>query len=347
MAPKGKKDFSASLNNQLDLKINSQKEDIISDLEKSNLELLAEINKLKKKQDVSTSVKVPLSQIKTVTNIRTIDLKIEQHEIKQLAENIKSIGQLQPVLLSKDNYLIAGYRRFNAFKYLDEKHGQNFYDHIYAFKLDKNFDEIGNDLFLKIQFSENEERKSLDNFDISKLFNQLIESGKTQKDICRIFTKTKGFVSSIVTLKKIDPELVRYLKEFQVYAWSYEKFIAMNSEMNAFESKFYQVNKGVIGWQPLYRIAKQLRVQDQKEAFLKTYQNRLTEEELNSEYFGMAYRLLGKDDPKLSEVMKDIKYFRDSISSLKENLSEEEFKKVEKHLSEVEKIIIKNSENIK
>lgn len=56
---------------------------------------------------------VPLEEI----NIKK-RLRIESKEIEKLAESIKKYGLLNPIIISRDKTLIAGYRRFLAVKLL-------------------------------------------------------------------------------------------------------------------------------------------------------------------------------------------------------------------------------------
>ncbi len=327
-----KKSFEKMLNKNQDNKIDVN-------LQSENDRLREKIKELENKKDNSEAVKVDVSSIVLVNNIRLIDFELD--DIEGLAKDIKVLGQLQPVLLSKDNRLLAGYRRYNAIKFLGIKE-------IYAMKLEKTYDEIGDNLLLQIQYSENENRRNLDNFQLSKVFNDLKTHGKNQKEISEIFNKPKGSVSAIVSLKKIIPELVRLLKEFQVYAWSKQKFSAENQVKDAQDESFYQANRGIIGYQSLYLIAKHSNIEDQKKAFLKGFRNRLSEEELNSEFFKGTYEnMLNSPDNKFTDLMKTIKDLSGMISEVKNNIPAEKFKKAEKYLSELQDIFVENSEKIK
>jgi ParB/RepB/Spo0J family partition protein len=330
-----KKDFAASINKQFEQKTSSQAHDTIAQLEKENYQLIARVREYEKKKDLTDSVKVSLDEIITVSNIRD---NLDFEEIERLAANIKELGQLQPVLLTKDNHLVSGYRRYTAVKSLGEE-GPGF---LYALKLDKNYDEIDSLLFLKIQYAENENRRSLDNFHLSKLFNELKVSGKNQMEISEIFGKSKGTVSSIIAIKNIHPELAKLIKEFQIYAWSKKKFLAKNQEeLN--QDKFYHTGKGIIGWQPLYAIAKNDNVMDQKKAFLKLYKNRLTEEELQSDFFKTANKAVSKDKTvKPAEMLKSLKSMSESILGIK-GLPKEELAEAKSYLEKLQKILQKVS----
>jgi ParB/RepB/Spo0J family partition protein len=340
-----KRDFTANIENQIAMKKNSISESKVIQLEDEKRLLLERIKEFEAKKDITGTVKIELNQIKLVSNIRD---NLDYEEIDSLARNIKELGQLQPVLLTNDNNLIAGYRRYNAVKLLGNK-GPGF---LYALKLEKNYDEIEPELFIKIQYSENENRRSLDNFHISKLFNEFLAKGKNQREICDIFGKTKSFVSSVIALKKIDPDLVKYLKEFQIYAWSKKVFTGVNIEDNEEHNKFYSMNKGILGWKPLYSIAKFDEISDQKKAFLKLYKNRLSEEELNSEFFKeQDLKTKNKGSEKrFSNAVKSIKNLSEMFNEITENLSENEIKDFEnakKYLAKLENILLKNAKKIK
>jgi hypothetical protein len=328
-----KKSFLADLDRNQE-----QKKDV--NLQTENQRLKDKLKEYENKQDVSGSAKIPLSKIKLGSNIRMIDPELD--DIESLANDIAKLGQLQPVLLSNDNYLIAGHRRYYALKFLQEK-SSSAHDFIYVFKLDKDYSDIPEDLINNIQFSENEQRRSLDNFQISSFFNKLLSTGKSQKEICETFNKNKGYVSGLINLKNMDTYMVDLIKEFQIYAWSKKKFIAINSMENINENSFYQGNRGIIGWSSLYSIAKHEKPEDQKQAFLKLFRNRLSEEELNSEYFTQPVKTSKKNNQvKFKALIKNIKSFSGMFSEVKENIPKEEFNEVEKYLLKVEKILVKH-----
>ena len=67
--------------------------------------------------------------------------------------------------------------------------------------------------------------------------------------------------------------LVTLLKEFQIYAWSKKKYthvtgVTLEKNLDK-ESDFYHNNRGIIGWKPLYEIARQPDLLSQKKVFLK------------------------------------------------------------------------------
>jgi DNA modification methylase len=62
-------------------------------------------------------VEIDVAKIKTRIRLRTADGK----KIEELAESIKTCGLLHPILVDTENYLIAGFHRWSAFKLLGYK----------------------------------------------------------------------------------------------------------------------------------------------------------------------------------------------------------------------------------
>ena len=298
----------------------------IQNLEEEKTSLANLIKQAEKKGEV---LPVQLHDIKLRSNIRD---EYEFEEIENLAIDILINGQLQPVLLTKDNYLVAGYRRYYAIELINKNFDKiNFPanlkpkkipGYLVTYKLDRLSNEIDDNEFEEIQYAENNERRSIDNFQMSKLFNNNLDKGLDQKDLVEKFKKTKGIVSSIVAINKIHPQIKKYLKEFQVFAWSKAKFAEENSSpLNETQNQFYHKNKGIIGWKPLYSIAKQENLSAQKKVFVSLYGSRLTQDELNSEFFEEVIR-----EPKEKYHLKfqtALKQTR-SLSLLFRNLLKEE-----------------------
>ena len=269
--------------------------------------------------------KISINEIKLRSNIRD---EYEFEEIENLATDIFINSQLQPVLITKDNYLISGHRRFFAIKLLNENPDKLNLDlnlktiphFIVTYKIDRNNENISDTELKEIQYSENNERRSIDNFQLSNLFNSYLDQGFEQKYIAEKFKKTKGNISSIVTIKKLDQKLVRFLKEFQIFAWSKSKFLEESIKFSDENKQQYYLNsKGIIGWKPLYQIAKQDSLVNQKKAFLEIYANRLSDTELNSEFFIDTIEM-EKDPEKaiiVKSALKQINNLTKSIQSLK------------------------------
>ena len=109
----------------------------ISELELKNKELS---NVLKMENQNKFSYDIKLKDIKLGKNCRDInDLAVEE-----LQESIKNQGQLQPVLISSDSYLICGFRRFKAISNLG-------YKNILACRLDNSYKQLEKNL-LQMQY---------------------------------------------------------------------------------------------------------------------------------------------------------------------------------------------------
>jgi ParB/RepB/Spo0J family partition protein len=293
---------------------------------------LEEKLKNNKHQEVSL---VSLNLIKLSKNIRQSDFGYKYEDIKSLAEDIENNGQLQPVLITKDLYLIAGFRRFEAMKYL------NFKD-ILAVSYDKKFSEIGKTELNDIQFAENEQRRGIDNFQLSKLYNELLNSGYDSKKIQEKFKKSKSFVSRVITINNIDIEIVKFLKEFQVFGWSEKKFQEINlAEAPEKIIKEFEKIKGNIGISTLYEMAKHESLKEQKKVFLKKFSDRITHGEKISEFFKDAIEKK-EEIPQSEKLTKTLKNFQKKVKELIETSSEfpeEKLQVINKNLFEIEEII--------
>jgi hypothetical protein len=302
------------------------------------------IENAEKSGDISP---VLLSDIKLRTNIRD---EYQYEEIEDLARDILVNGQLQPVLITKDNYLISGHRRYFAVKLLLEnpslsEQAPNKPEHLITYRIERLSSEISDIELQELQYAENNERRAIDNFQLSKLYNSYLEKGFDQKDIVSKFKKTKGNISSVISLKKIDSRLVRWLKEFQVYAWSKERYKQESAaEMTDIQQQFYHNNKGIIGWKPLYNIAKQESLSNQKKVFIELYGNRLTELESGSDFFSGVFQeeqLPNKNMTILLPAIKQTKNLSRLIEKLKEDVSPKTKAQVEDLLSDLKKIEFK------
>lgn len=328
-----KKDFRGAVNNfanekreQINFNENKRLREDIDDYKKE-IESLRE--KIKSNKNKSNTINI--NEIKLIDNIRS---EIDNESIEELKISLQINGQLQAVLLTQDNYLIAGYRRYTALKELGK-------ETILVSYYDKKYDEIKDEIKF-LQFEENEKRQSIDNFDISTLFNKCLKDGYTQQEISDIFKKSKGYVSSVIKLNNIDSGLISYIREFQLFAYSYKKFIAMNLD-DIQENKFYQKNKGVIGWLTLYSIAKHENAEEQKKVFLKKFKNRLSEEELTGPYFCDEYKsmLIDKDDHKYSKAFSSFDILKKTIDDLAEHTQDSRIMEVTDLLLSAEELLIK------
>ena len=320
-------------------------------LEKEHLSLKDLIDKA---EDSGNIIRMKPEEIKLRSNIRD-DYEFE--EIENLALDIVINSQLQPVLLTSDNYLISGHRRYFALKLIQEtpdklklpeaKEGKvvSFPKTIVAYHLERANSEISELELQELQYAENNERRALDNFQLSRMYNRYMELGLGQKDLVQKFKKTKGMISSIVALKKIDPVLVHWLKEFQVFAWSKERyFVEVKGDFSETRQQFYHNHKGIIGWKPLYEMAKQSSLKEQKMVFLELFGNRLSDEEKNSEYFSDTNKKV-TSIPVNQKITQNVLKHSQSIETLLKGYKSknpehlEKLSQVKKYLAEINSVL--------
>jgi ParB/RepB/Spo0J family partition protein len=253
-------------------------------LQKNKIEELQKELESKKAKTVKSLEAIKLTDIKLRDNIRN-DYQFE--EIEKLADSIKEKGQLQPVLITKDNYLIAGYRRHQALSLLKEKL-------IITYKLDKSLKDLSEEEIKEIQFTENNQRRSLDNFQLSELFNWYLQNNFEQIYICEKYKMRKSEVSQIITINKMDKLLKAYIKEFQIYYVSQDKF----EESSENEQKQYLSKGKIIGIRALFNIAKFENKDEQYKSFLQMFSNRLSKKDLKISLFK---KFLDKENNSLSK----------------------------------------------
>lgn len=259
---------------------------------------------IKQLEEENSTLEIEIEQVKLISNVRNK----ENYELDDLKKSLSEKGQLQPVLLTSDNFLVAGHRRYTALKEL-KRHS------ILAVKMNKSFVEIKAELEI-YQLEENYQRKSLDNFEVSDIFQKYIDRGFSQLEISDKLQKPKSYVSQILKLQKLIPELKSFLTEFQNFAWSKSKYESEKKKEN-FDENFYNKNKGMLGFQIIWKLAK-LDEENQRKSFYIQYQNRLTDSELK-EYFG---DFLEKKESSETLLYKQV--LNKKIKSL-ENISKEIF----------------------
>jgi ParB/RepB/Spo0J family partition protein len=140
--------------------------------------------------------KIALSQIVSTGNVR-----VDYSDIEELAESIKLVGQLEPILVKplepKDGIeqfeVVAGHRRLMAFQNLCEW-GENF----------TNIDAIvvtGDKL--TIQLVENLQRSDLSATERESGIYQMCKNGLSQKEVAARLSKTAEYISRNVSAYKI------------------------------------------------------------------------------------------------------------------------------------------------
>ncbi len=141
--------------------------------------------------NTETTVKISIDQIVLADNIRK-----NYQNIEELAESIKTKGQLQAVLvrpLGNDTdglpsfELIAGYRRFHAIKLLRDQ-GEDF--SMIEAKIKSGDREI-------LQLVENIQRNDLDQEELRAGIKKMLGRGMPQVEIGRELNKSKQWVSDV------------------------------------------------------------------------------------------------------------------------------------------------------
>ena len=345
-----KKNFLANITDQMEKKEQSALENKVIRFETDNRDLRQKLKHLEDQLNNSSEnhTKIKLSEVKLTENIRD---EYEYEEIEQLALDILKNKQLQPIVLTKDNYLLIGYRRYNALQLLnnnfeslkfDNEQTWEVPDYLLSVYLDFNLADLSREQIDEIQYSENNERRSLDNFQISKLFNKYLDRGASLDEISSKFKKAKSFVSSLISLNKIDLQLVKWIKEFQIYAWSKNKLTEINLQSVINLDVFYEKNRGIIGWKLLYEIARQPDLASQKKVFFKNFKNRLSEEELNSEYF---HEVLLKnktiEEKRLNSFFKYTKGLSNLVKNIGDDLPEEIVSQLKFNINQIESTLKK------
>ncbi|MFN8670806.1 MAG: ParB/RepB/Spo0J family partition protein [Candidatus Sericytochromatia bacterium] len=310
-----KKDFRTSISNQIENKDNlilkDNNKQLSNKLEEQNKKI-EELQKALSSEKINkVSYDIPLEDIKLGSNCRDTDFLA----IEELAKDISKVGQLQPVVISKDNFLICGFRRYYAIKSLKK-------ENILAYTYEKTYEELQPEL-LRIQFTENEQRKNLDNFEIAKIYKELEDKGLNQVQISEIFDKDKAIISKFLKLNIIDDKIKQFIKEIQFFGYSQKKLNAFNFLPNPL---------GIVGINTLYKIASKENLEEQSKAFLATFRSKLTEEEINS--FGIEEE---KEINHYKEVSKITKKLFDYVSK---NLPNNDKRlKIEQKIKELEKLI--------
>jgi len=120
----------------------------------------------------------------------------------ELAESIKQIGLLQPIIINEDFVLLAGERRLRACKLLG-------YDEIHAIKSPKNSDGV------LIALTENIQREDLNILELGQAMYSLIDDHNwKQIDLASYLKKSKGYVSEVLGFYKEFKDNPELLKKF-------------------------------------------------------------------------------------------------------------------------------------
>ncbi len=142
---------------------------------------------------------IPVDQISIVNNPRK---KMDQGKFDELVESIKERGQLQPVLvqtLGKDKYrMVAGHRRLQAMKTLDESH-------IQAVVTQRDDEGAALDALV-----ENLQRESMDPFDEAQAMSTIMDSfNLTQAQLATRLGVSQAYISQRMKLMDRASDVVK------------------------------------------------------------------------------------------------------------------------------------------
>lgn len=129
--------------------------------------------------------------------------------IKELAESIEKNGLLQPIVLrpmAGGKYqIIAGERRYRAFKKLDRKV-------IPAIVRDYKDEEVD-----KLQLVENVQREDLNPYDEAIAYLKLKEKyGLKQEDIAKAVGKSRPYISNMTRILSLEDEILEMLRKSEI-----------------------------------------------------------------------------------------------------------------------------------
>lgn len=314
-----KSDIDKKKNQNLSIDNNKLKETI--DKQKDTIEQLR--HSLAHANNEANTSEIEFKNIKIIRNLRD---KFEYEDIQELSENILSIGQLQSVLLTSDNHLISGHRRYYAIELLIKSDKHN--GLVKCIKIDKTYKEIGLELFDKLQFMENEQRKDIDNFQRASIFSEYKNKGYSQEQISELFEKDKAVVSRIITINNIDDNLKRLLKEIQYFGITKKKFHAVNKSLHDRDSNYLGINT-------LYKIAIEKGLKAQSKVFLAYFSTKLSDSELLD--FGVKH-IENKEPVRVSVFKKINENFSLKLDTLIKKFPEK-IEKIEQAKKDISKII--------
>lgn len=133
----------------------------------------------------------------------------EEEKLKELAESIKSVGIIEPIIVSKKdetNYeIIAGERRWRAAKTAQLKKIPCLVK-----------DDIGENL-LEIMLIENIQREDLTPIEEARSYEEILKKKKiTQEKLATILGKTRTYITNIIRLLKLPNEVIDLLNQKKI-----------------------------------------------------------------------------------------------------------------------------------
>ncbi|MDH4127775.1 MAG: ParB/RepB/Spo0J family partition protein [Spirochaetota bacterium] len=161
------------------------------------------------KQTEIQIIKIPISKIKS--NPIHFRKDLPESDLIELANSIKEIGLLHPILVrkSEDGFIIiSGERRFRAYKILNSTYTNSF-NEISSQIVDSNID------FNILSLSENIQRQSLTTFEESHAIYELIGiTKKGYKDLGILLGKSEDYIEKRVRYFRLNESIKSRIKVF-------------------------------------------------------------------------------------------------------------------------------------
>lgn len=128
----------------------------------------------------------------------------DQEDLEELADSIKQVGVLQPILVRQQGskyQIIAGERRYQAAKLAGLK--------VLPVQI-KQFDDIET---LKVALIENIQRANLNPIEEAKAYKELIhQANLTQEDLAQAVSKSRSTITNALRLLDLPKEVISYLE---------------------------------------------------------------------------------------------------------------------------------------
>jgi len=182
-------------------------------------------------------------------------IEMKEESLQELANSIKSEGQLQPIIVQKhkNKYIvIAGHRRLYAHKLINK-------ETIWASIVDAPYsDSIENNQLLFRQATiENVQRDQLFPLELALACQEAIDKGlyKTRDELSNVINKSKSYLAKVMAILRLSPKVIKDLSE----------------------------NKSVKDIEALYELQKIKDVKKQEELYFLLKDKKATREDIRSE----------------------------------------------------------------
>jgi len=140
-------------------------------------------------------------------------IEMKEESLQELADSIKSEGQLQPIIVQKhkNKYIvIAGHRRLYAHKLINK-------ETIWASIVDAPYsDSIENNQLLFRQATiENVQRDQLFPLELALACQEAIDKGlyKTRDELSSVINKSKSYLAKVMAILKLSKKIIKDLSE--------------------------------------------------------------------------------------------------------------------------------------